>query len=86
MLRADDRGVGGSAAGPDLNRATSEDFAGDALAGVGYLKSRKEIDQKRIGLVGHSEGGMIAPMVASKSADVAFIEDTARVCPETHPS
>ena len=73
VLRADDRGVGGSAAGADLDRATSEDFASDALAGVGYLKSRREIDPKKSGLVGHSEGGMIAPMVASRSADVAFI-------------
>ena len=73
VLRVDDRGVGGSAAGPDLNKATSEDFAGDTLAGVEYLKSRKEIDPKKIGLVGHSEGGMIAPMVASRSSDVAFI-------------
>ncbi|HEX6622130.1 MAG TPA: alpha/beta fold hydrolase, partial [Pyrinomonadaceae bacterium] len=73
VLRFDDRGVGGSAAGPDLNKATSEDFAGDVAAGVEFLKARKEIDPKRIGLVGHSEGGMIAPMVASRSADVAFI-------------
>jgi pimeloyl-ACP methyl ester carboxylesterase len=73
VLRVDDRGVGGSAAGPDLNKATSEDFAGDVVSGVEYLKSRKEIDPKKIGLVGHSEGGMIAPMVASRSADVAFI-------------
>ena len=73
VLRVDDRGVGGSAAGPSLEKATSEDFAGDVVAGVGYLKSRKEIDPKKVGLVGHSEGGMIAPMVASKSADVAFV-------------
>jgi pimeloyl-ACP methyl ester carboxylesterase len=43
------------------------------MAGVEYLKTRTEIDPKRIGLIGHSEGGMIAPMVASRSADVAFI-------------
>ena len=73
VLRVDDRGVGGSSAGPNLDKATSEDFAGDAVAGVEYLKSRKEIDPKKVGLVGHSEGGMIAPMVASRSSDVAFI-------------
>ncbi|HEX8294591.1 MAG TPA: alpha/beta fold hydrolase [Pyrinomonadaceae bacterium] len=73
VLRVDDRGVGGSSAGPDLNKATSEDFAGDVLAGVEYLKSRKEVDPKRVGLVGHSEGGMIAPMVASRSSAVAFV-------------
>ena len=48
-------------------------LAGDALAAVAYLKGRKEIDYKRIGLIGHSEGGLIAPLAASQSADVAFI-------------
>ena len=71
VLRVDDRGVGGSSDGPP--DATSLDFAGDVLAGVTYLKSRKEIDPQRIGLIGHSEGGIIAPIVASKSSDVAFI-------------
>ncbi|MCA1625060.1 MAG: alpha/beta hydrolase [Acidobacteria bacterium] len=71
VLRVDDRGIGGSSAG--LLTATSENFAHDVLAGIEYLKSRKEIDPKQIGLVGHSEGGMIAPMVASRSKDVAFI-------------
>jgi pimeloyl-ACP methyl ester carboxylesterase len=71
VLRADDRGVGGS--GGDFKTCTTADFAGDALAGVEYLMSRKEIDPKRIGLVGHSEGGMMAPIAASQSSDVAFI-------------
>jgi hypothetical protein len=53
--------------------ATSEDFASDVLAGIAYLKSRADIDPRRIGLVGHSEGGLIAPMVARRSPDVAFI-------------
>ena len=53
--------------------STTEDLAGDALAGVGYLKTRKEIDPKQIGLIGHSEGGLVAPLAASRSADVAFI-------------
>lgn len=71
VLRADDRGVGGSAKGSPND--TSENYAGDALAGVEFLKTRKEINPKQIGLIGHSEGGMIAPMAATKSADVAFI-------------
>jgi len=43
------------------------------LAGVSFLKGRKEIDHESIGLVGHSEGGMIAPMVAVQSPDIAFV-------------
>ncbi len=57
----------------DFSKATSEDFATDVLTGIEYLKARKEINPKQIGLVGHSEGGLIAPMVAVKSPDVAFI-------------
>ncbi|MGD0111416.1 MAG: alpha/beta hydrolase [Armatimonadota bacterium] len=71
VLRADDRGVGGSTG--DRSKATTEDYAGDALAGVAYLKTRKEIDPTRIGLIGHSEGADIAPIAATRSADVAFI-------------
>lgn len=71
VLRVDDRGVGGSTG--KITEATSDDFAGDVLAGVEYLKARKEIDPKKIGLIGHSEGGLIAPIVASRSKDIAFI-------------
>jgi len=71
VLRVDDRGVGKSTG--DFSKATSEDFASDVLTGIEYLKARKEINPKQIGLVGHSEGGLIAPMVAVKSPDVAFI-------------
>jgi len=71
VLRVDDRGIGGSTG--NVSQATTEDFAGDVLTGVEYLKNRKEIDPGRIGLIGHSEGGLIAPMVAVKSPDVAFI-------------
>lgn len=71
VLRYDDRGVGGSSIGP-LN-ATTENFAQDVLGGVSYLKSRKEIDPEQVGLIGHSEGGIIAPMVAAGSPDIAFI-------------
>ncbi len=71
VLRVDDRGMGGSSTGN--RKATSANYAEDVLAGVEFLKGRKEIDSRRIGLLGHSEGGMIAPMVAVKSKDVAFI-------------
>jgi len=71
VLRVDDRGVGGTDLG-SLS-ATSENYAEDALAGVNFLKQRKEIDAKMIGLIGHSEGGMIAPMVAARTNDVSFI-------------
>ncbi|MDQ1728285.1 MAG: uncharacterized protein QOD33_410 [Pyrinomonadaceae bacterium] len=71
VLRADDRGVGGTSRGGPND--TTENYAADALAGVEYLKTRREINLKQIGLVGHSEGGMAAPMAAVKSADVAFI-------------
>jgi len=71
VLRVDDRGVGKSTG--DFSQATSEDFASDVLAGIEYLKTRKEINLEQIGLIGHSEGGLIAPMVAVKSSDVAFI-------------
>ncbi len=71
VLRVDDRGVGGS--GGDPATATTLDFAGDVKAELQFLKSRKEIDVRHIGLIGHSEGGIIAPMVASQSKDVSFI-------------
>jgi uncharacterized protein len=71
VLRSDDRGVGKSTG--DFAKATTEDFASDALAGVAYLKTRKEIDPKHIGLIGHSEGGIIAPMAVVRSRDVAFL-------------
>jgi uncharacterized protein len=71
VLRYDKRGLGGS--GGDFTAATSRDFAADAEAGVGYLRTRPEIDPGRIGLIGHSEGGVIAPMVANKDPSVAFL-------------
>ena len=71
VLRVDDRGVGGSEG--NTANATSEDFAGDVIAGLDFLKTRNEIDHKKTGLIGHSEGGLIAPLVATKSKDVAFI-------------
>ena len=71
VLRADKRGVGKSTG--NLEAATSADFADDAQAGVEFLKTRSEADPHRIGLIGHSEGGLIAPMVAARDRDVAFI-------------
>ena len=71
VLRVDDRGVGGTDIG-SLS-ATSENYAEDVLAGVNFLRQRKEIDPKMIGLIGHSEGGMIAPIVATRTNDVSFI-------------
>ena len=62
VLRLDDRGVGGSDLGPPS--VTSADFANDIKAGIAYLRSRPEIDGGRVGIVGHSEGGIIAPMIA----------------------
>jgi uncharacterized protein len=71
VLRYDDRGVGASTGKHAL--ATSADFASDALAGVNYLKGRSDLHFTKIGLMGHSEGGIIAPMVAAQSSDVDFI-------------
>ena len=71
VLRADDRGVGGSEG--STGQSTTENFAYDALAGITYLKTHPEIDAAKIGLIGHSEGGIIAPLAASLSDEVAFI-------------
>lgn len=71
VLRFDDRGVGESTG--DFASATSRDFASDALAGVAYLKARDDVDPKAIGLAGHSEGGLVAPIAATQSEDVGFI-------------
>ena len=71
VLRCDDRGIAKSSG--DFETATDADFVADTLAQIAWLRTRKEIDPKRIGLVGHSEGGIVAPRVAVKSRDVAFI-------------
>ncbi|MDO6601666.1 alpha/beta hydrolase family protein [Arenibacter palladensis] len=71
VLRFDDRGIGQSTG--DFASATSVDFASDVKSAIAYLKTRKEIDVTKIGLVGHSEGGMIAPMVAAECKDIDFI-------------
>ena len=71
VLRADDRGTGKSTG--DFEGATTADFATDTEAGIAYLKTRSEVDLHKIGLIGHSEGGVIAPMIAARNHDVAFI-------------
>jgi uncharacterized protein len=71
VLRYDDRGVGGSTGGQE--QSTTQDFAMDALAAVKYLRARKDIDSRRIGLCGHSEGAVAASMAADRSHDVAFL-------------
>ena len=71
VLRYDDRGVGKSTG--TFAGSTSEDFAGDAWAAWQALGARTDIDRKRIGLLGHSEGGLIAPMLAAAHPEIAFI-------------
>lgn len=71
VLRFDDRGTGESTG--NHSSATSADFATDVQSAVSYLKTRKEIDLNNIGLMGHSEGGLIAPMVATTVKDINYI-------------
>jgi len=71
VLRTDDRGVGGSTGNPLTS--TTRDLASDVAAALAFLKSRPEVDPNRMGLVGHSEGAIIAPMVAASNPNVAFI-------------
>jgi len=71
VLRFDDRGTAESTG--NFKTATSLDFARDVEFAVKYLQTRKEINKNQIGLIGHSEGGIIAPMVAAKSKDINFI-------------
>ncbi|HWQ81005.1 MAG TPA: alpha/beta fold hydrolase [Ignavibacteria bacterium] len=72
VLRYDDRGVGGST-GTSVNDYTSEDFAGDVIEAVKYLKTRSDINPGAVGLFGHSEGGLVAPLAASKYEGIAFV-------------
>ncbi len=71
VLRYDDRGAGRSTG--DHSLATTKDLATDVVSAIAYLKSRKEIDETKIGLIGHSEGAIIAPMVANLNKKVSFI-------------
>lgn len=72
VLRVDDRGVGGSTRG-SVSNPTTADYATDVMAGIDYLRTRSDIDHSKIGLIGHSEGGIIAPMVAAQSEGAAFV-------------
>jgi pimeloyl-ACP methyl ester carboxylesterase len=71
VLRFDDRGTAASTG--DFKSATTYDFSTDAEAAVKYLQARKEINRKKIGLIGHSEGGAVAPLLAARSKEVAFV-------------
>jgi uncharacterized protein len=71
VLRADDRGTGESRG--DLKNATSAHFADDAETSLNFLLRRNDVDKKRVGLIGHSEGGLIAPMVAARRKEISFI-------------
>ena len=71
VLRFDDRGTAKSTG--DFAKAVSDDFADDAEAGFHFLRSRDEIARDKIGLIGHSEGGLIAPIVAARNKDIAYI-------------
>ncbi len=71
VLRYDDRGTAKSEG--NFKNSTTEDFATDVESAINYLLTRKEIDSNKIGLIGHSEGGIIAPMVAVNNENVNFI-------------
>lgn len=71
VLRVDDRGIGGTDAGPA--GVTTADFADDVRAGLAFLRAQPQLDPRHLGLIGHSEGGMIAPMVAAENKAVDFV-------------
>jgi fermentation-respiration switch protein FrsA (DUF1100 family) len=71
VLRADDRGVGAS--GGSLEGATTEDLVGDALSGTRYLADHAAVDSLALGIVGHSEGALVAPMAADRSSLVSCL-------------
>ncbi|MFC3194914.1 alpha/beta hydrolase family protein [Marinicella sediminis] len=71
VLRMDDRGVGESTG--DFKTATSEDFVTDISAGVDFLQQHADIPADKVGVIGHSEGGMIGPMLAAERHDLAFV-------------
>jgi len=72
VLRVDDRGTGGSEKG-DASAASIPAFATDVAAGVAFLRGRPDIDPARVGLLGHSEGGQVAPLVAAEDPRIAFL-------------
>jgi len=78
VLRFDDRGVGSSKG--NFATATTLDFVSDVEAAIDYLKTRKEVNPSKIGLIGHSEGGIVAPLVANNRNDISFIVMLAGTC------
>ena len=73
VLRVDDRGAGKSSLGDAINSKTTLDFSYDVEASLNYLETRTDVDKSHLGLIGHSEGGVIAPMVAARRKDISFI-------------
>jgi len=73
VLRVDDRGAGKSTLGSNFKNVTSMDFSYDVETSLNYLETRPDVNKKHLGLIGHSEGGIIAPMVAARRKDVSFI-------------
>ena len=73
VLRVDDRGAGKSSLGKNISQMTSADFSFDVEASLNYLETRSDVNKKHLGLIGHSEGGIIAPMVAARRNDISFI-------------
>lgn len=71
VLRFDDRGCGASTG--VFEQSTTGDFAEDVLSGIAYLKGRKEVNARELGIIGHSDGGMVASLAAAQSSDVAYI-------------
>jgi pimeloyl-ACP methyl ester carboxylesterase len=71
VLRTDDRGVGGSSGHKE--QSSVQQLAGDLVAGVDFLKTRSEVDIKRIGIIGHSFAGLTVPIAAVRSNNVAFV-------------
>ena len=71
VLRVDDRGMGKTTG--DVFSATTRDFADDAIVSLNYLRNRNEVDKNKIGLIGHSEGGMIAQIIAAERKDIYFV-------------
>lgn len=71
ILRVDDRGIGGSTG--NLANSTSINLAEDVLGGVRFLGARKDINAKKIGVLGHSEGGLVGALAAARCASIAFL-------------
>ena len=71
VLRVDDRGTGKTSG--SFSASTTADFVKDVQAGIDFLKTRPETDKQKIGLIGHSEGGMIAPVVAASRNEIKYI-------------